>query len=250
MSSSPIILFQPPPGNILLNYNVRLLSTEQNPNCGIPQTYLDSQTVRESVFVKEQNAVPIKYQQDRDDTRSFCWVLYSSFPEVKLVGTIRLVPPPHHPHPAPGAKFEAPNEEPPGFGAMMLFSHIPLPMYAVDRKTSLHDGVESYVKLGRLCVIKEERGKRLADLMVNAALDWAKESAEEIGKGLGEKIPRWKGLVCVHAQEKAVGVWQRHGFVIDQGMGSWYEGGIRHVGMFRRLDLDESWKYLFKKRKT
>lgn len=43
----------------------------------------------------------------------------------------------------------------------------------------------------------------------------------------------------MHAQEYAVGVWERHGFVIDAGMGSWFEGGIRHVGMLRRLDLDE-----------
>jgi predicted GNAT family N-acyltransferase len=239
MSSPPIILFQPPPGNILLNYNIRLPSTEQNPSSGVPQTYLDSQTVRENVFAKEQNAVPIKYQQDRDDTRSFCWVLYSSFPDVKPIGTIRLVPSPHHPHPAPGAKFEAPNEEPPGFGTMMLFKHMPLPEYAIDRKTSLHDGSESYVKLGRLCVVQEERGKRLADLLINAALDWAKENVQEIGKGVGDKVPRWMGLVCVHAQEKAVGVWERHGFVIDEAMGSWFEGGIRHLGMFRRLELEE-----------
>jgi len=61
-------------------------------------------------------------------------------------------------------------------------------MYAVDRKTSLHDGVESYVKLGRLCVIKEERGKSLADLLINAALDWAKENAAELENGAGERF--------------------------------------------------------------
>jgi hypothetical protein len=150
MSSLPIILFQLPPGTILLNYNIRLPSTEQAPSSSIPQTYLDSQTVRENVFVKEQNAVPIKYQQDRDDTRSFCWVLYYSFPDVKPIGTIRLVPFPHHPHPAPESRFEAPDEEPPNFSQIMLFD-MPLPEYVVDRKTSLHGGIESYVKLGRLC---------------------------------------------------------------------------------------------------
>jgi GNAT superfamily N-acetyltransferase len=87
-------------------------------------------------------------------------------------------------------------------------------------------------------VIKEERGKRLADLLINAALDWAKRNTGEIEKGIGGKVPEWKRQVCVHAQEKAVGVWERHGFVIDQGMGSWFEGGIRHVGMFRRTELE------------
>jgi predicted GNAT family N-acyltransferase len=237
VASPPIILFQPPPGIILLNYNARLPSTAQSPSSGIPQTYLDSQTVRETVFVTEQKAVPIKYQQDRDDTRSFCWALYSSSPVVRPIGTIRLVPYPHHPHPAEGARFEAPDEEPEGFSQIMLFN-MPLPEYDVDRKTSLHDGVESYIKLGRLCVVKEERGKRFADLLINAALDWAKANASELGKGVGSGVPEWRGLVCVHAQENAVGVWDRHGFVTDQGMGCWFEGGIRHVGMFRRLVLE------------
>jgi predicted GNAT family N-acyltransferase len=116
----------------------------------------------------------------------------------------------------------------------MLFN-MPLPEHAVDRKTSLHDGVESYIRLGRLCVIKEELGKRYADLLINAALAWARENAEEFGKWVGEDVPEWKG---VHAQEKAVGVWERHGFVLDGGMGHWFEGEIRHVRMFRRIVLE------------
>ena len=229
------IRFQPPPGDVLRKYNIRLPSTEQHPSADIPQVYLDSQTVRESVFVNEQKAVPVKYQQDRDDTRSFCWVLYSLSPDSRPIGTIRLVPFPHHPHPAQGARFEAPCEEPDRFSTELLFKDIPLPEYAVDRKTSLHDGIESYVKLGRLCVIKEERGKSFADLLIKAALEWAQANAGEIGKKVGDEVPKWKGLVCVHSQEKAVGVWERHGFVVDEGMGNWFEGGIPHVGMFRRL---------------
>jgi hypothetical protein len=115
MSLPPVILFQTPPVNIPLNYNIRLPSTEQSPSSGIPQTYIDSQTVLENVFIAEQNAVPIKYQQDSDDTCPYCWLLYSSFPAVKPIERIRLVPFPHHPHPAPGARFEAPNEESPNF---------------------------------------------------------------------------------------------------------------------------------------
>jgi predicted GNAT family N-acyltransferase len=59
-----------------------------------------------------------------------------------------------------------------------------------------------------------------------------------IGRGVGGEIPEWKGLVCIHAQEEAVGIWERHGFVVDSGTGNWAEGGIRHVGMFRRIDLE------------
>jgi hypothetical protein len=88
-----------------------------------------------------------------------------------------------------------------------MFFNMPLPEYTADRKTSLHDGIENYFKLGRLCVIKEERGKRFADLLINSMLDWAKENAGEIEKGVRGKVPEWKGLVCVHAQEKAVDVW-------------------------------------------
>lgn len=134
MSSAPVILFQPPPGNILLNYQIRFLSTEQSPSSGIPQTYLDSQTVREKVFVEEQKAVPIKYQQDRDDTRSFCWVLYSTFPRPSPIGTIRLVPFPHQPHPTPGSRFEAPDEEPPNFSQAMLFNLLFRSMLLIERR--------------------------------------------------------------------------------------------------------------------
>jgi hypothetical protein len=28
------------------------------------------------------------------------------------------------------------------------------------------------------------------------------------------------------------------GLVVDEGMGGWFEGEIRHVGMFRRTELE------------
>lgn len=93
------------------------------------------------------------------------------------------------------------------------------------------------MKLGRLCVVKEKRGKRFADLLINAALDWAKENTAKVGREVGDEVPKWKGLVCVHAQERAVEVWKRNGFVVDEEMGNWFEAGIRHVGMLRRLEI-------------
>jgi GNAT superfamily N-acetyltransferase len=79
---------------------------------------------------------------------------------------------------------------------------MPLPEHVIDRKTSLHDSIKSYIRLRRLCVVQEERGKRYADFLITAAFEWARENAEEIGKGAGGDVPVWRGLVCVHAQEK------------------------------------------------
>lgn len=223
------VVFQPSIGDTFLSYDIRVPSTEQTAD--IPKTYLDAQFVRETVFVNEQKAIPVKYNQDRDDIRSYHWILYS--PSSKPIGTVRLIPPPHQLHPAPGQKFEVPDQEPPGWSTEMVFN-MPLPEWAVDRRTDLHDGIESYIKLGRLCVVKEERGKGLADSLIRAALEWAKEN-RELAKG---EAVEWKGLVCVHAQVAAVRVWERAGFVVDEGMGQWFEAGIRHFGMFKRIDLE------------
>lgn len=161
-------------------------------------------------------------------------VLYSPEQEGSPIGTVRLVPPPHHPHPAEGARFEAPGDDVPVVSAETLFSS-PSPRYVVDRRTDLHDGVEPYVKLGRLCVIKEFRGQGYAILLVRKMLQWIKENP---GFACGEDGWEWKGLVGIHAKVNAVGTWKKCGFVVDEGMGSWFEGGMKHVGMFLRLDMN------------
>jgi predicted GNAT family N-acyltransferase len=149
------------------------------------------------------------------------------------------VPFPHHPHPEPGSHFEAPSSSIPVQDPSVLFT-APIPEYKKDRKTDLHDGIELLIKLGRLCVVQEERGKRYADLLIQAALTWAREHPESLGmKVEGEEVPEWKGLACVHARVEAASTWARNGFVIDEGIGSWFEVGIKHVGMFCRLGLKE-----------
>lgn len=151
---------------------------------------------------------------------------------------MRLVPSPHHPHPTQGARFEAPGEDVPGLSAKELFA-APLPGYVVDRKTDLHDGVERYVKLGRLCVVEEFRGRGYAGLLVERMLKWAVENPGFACGGDDDDDGHvWKGLVGVHANVNAVRTWEKCGFVLDEGMGSWFEGGMKHVGMFLRLDLD------------
>lgn len=97
----------------------------------------------------------------------------------------------------------------------------------------MHNDIEPYVKLGRLCVLKEERGKRWADELIQEALGWAGRNAGFMGE-------EWRGLVFVHAQERAVGTWRSNGFVVDEGMGEWFEAGIRHFGMLRRADLKKA----------
>ena len=216
---------------MLETYNLLLPASSQSSL--IPQTFLDSLAVRAAVFVDEQKAVPLKHHIDRDDVRSCCMVLYSPGPASRPVGTVRLVPSPHHPHPAEGARFEAPGDDVPGVSAKELFS-ASLPGYVVDRKTDLHDGIEPYVKLGRLCVVEEFRGRGYGILLVTRMLQWVKENPEF---ACGDERREWKGLVGVHANVNAVGTWKKCGFVVDEGMGSWFEGGMRHVGMFLRLDL-------------
>ncbi|KAK5997207.1 hypothetical protein PT974_02560 [Cladobotryum mycophilum] len=244
-------------------------SPEAQPQ-SIPKPFLDAMEVREEVFVKEQGVAP-EFELDLDDPRSCHWVVYASVntikvPEVKddegtvvqprksststvPAGTIRLVPFPHEPHPKPGGKYwnyvlEG-EEDKDGEGNDVAQ---PKPVTA-DRPTTFHDGKEPYVKLGRLAVKKEFRGNSLAGLLVQTALDWIKQNPsyfdpsvkelglEQIGAATDTEIPQWEGLVCVHAQEAVIGAYKRWGFEVDEGMGTWWEEGIPHVGMFKRLEI-------------
>jgi predicted GNAT family N-acyltransferase len=216
----------------MLKYDLSAPASEQPST--IPTTLLQCLSVREIVFVEEQKAVPLQHHIDRDDARSYHWVLISTSTPPHPIGTIRLVPFPHHPHPEPGSRFEAPSSHIPVQDSSILFSK-PLPQYKRDRKTHLHDGVEPMIKLGRLCVIKEERGKGYANLLIQASLAWAREHPEIFEM---EDVPQWKGLICVHAREEAMSTWARNGFVLGEGMGTSFEAGIKHVGMVCRLDFE------------
>ena len=61
---------------------------------------------------------------------------------------------------------------------------------------------------------------------------------EKMGARDISEIPVWKGLICVHAQEQVEKIWERWGFKLDEGMGTWVEEGINHVGMFQRLNME------------
>lgn len=115
----------------------------------------------------------------------------------------------------------------------------------MDRATTLHDGREPYLKLGRMAVIKSHEGQGIARALVEAATAWATKEGvqtfskpgakDEQGKEVPAEMTRWNGLLCVHAQQSVIGFWQKTGFVIDEEMGTWTEAGIKHVGMFRKL---------------
>ncbi|KAL2755465.1 hypothetical protein ACRALDRAFT_2019243 [Sodiomyces alcalophilus JCM 7366] len=186
-------------------------------------------------------------------------------------GTIRLVPFPHEPHPIPNAVYwdgkltgrladdgttVIPEPRDPATWPINAPSRTHLTytdriprMMRRDRATSLHDGREVYVKLGRLAVLPEFRGNALSRLLVRQAISWLRahptyfnpSAAELASHGISHHCdpqkPYWNGLICVHAQETVVPVWERCGFRVDEGMGRWMEEGIWHVGMFLRLNL-------------
>ncbi|KAI9681099.1 MAG: hypothetical protein M1817_002381 [Caeruleum heppii] len=281
-SSTEFISFLPPPGPSVLSYT-RASSRPTSPGSThphvIPSTFLDAMSVRETVYVKEQK-IPFEDELDADDVRSFHWVVYasvsssssnstttakvnhssSSSPSTNskgrkgsetaalAVGTIRLVPPPHPPHPTPGSEHKIDNAE------------AQPPVKAEATPSKWHDGVEPYIKLGRLASLSAYRGLGLGRLLVNAALEWASKNADAIvppqsptsleaakvehgggggGGHLDGEARRWKGLVLVHAQKQVEPVWRKLGFERDDGMGVWDENGIEHVGMWRRVPVQE-----------
>lgn len=220
---------------------------DTDPARAVPQSFLDAMIVRERVYVQEQN-IPLENELDEDDARSFHWVVYASMPlkaatnsngaagggggggaerkgsgSTKMpIGTIRLVPPPHAPH--------------------------PLGTHGSDEAKEGHEPSEPYVKLGRLAVIPEFRKAGISKLLIETALSYAKAHPYEVGPLLDpasmEALKKgvaisWKGLVLVHAQVGVQKVWRKYGFETDESMGTWDEEGIDHVAMWRRVSVDQ-----------
>ncbi|OBT55524.1 hypothetical protein VE04_03487 [Pseudogymnoascus sp. 24MN13] len=221
MSSSDIQITLQRPLN-LDKYDRSVPAADQAHN--IPKSFLDCMAVREEVFVKGQN-IPLLLEGDSDDCRSYHWVAYASgedgtrFP----VGNLRLVPFPHEAHPLPGSSFDLP-----------------------ENVTGNEPIAEAYVKLGRMAVMEEYRGKGIAGQLVRSAIAWTKENPtafdvsgaiDESGAELPGAMTAWNGLICIHAQEYVAKTWARWGFKEDEKMGRWTEAGIPHVGMFMRVDI-------------
>lgn len=99
--------------------------------------------------------------------------------------------------------------------------------------STVWDHSESYVKIGRLATVAACRGRGYGRFLVNAALGFAGKNEGKMmrDKGLGE----WKGLVLTHAQKSVEGWYKSLGFELDEGMGRWWEEGIEHVAMWKRV---------------
>ncbi|KAI3327951.1 acetyltransferase [Xylariaceae sp. AK1471] len=282
------------------------LPPDQQTSPYIPPIFKDVISVREAAFAEEQQWWA---RYDDDDARSCHWVMYASVntttePEERdpdtdavirprrsvtrslPIGTLRIVPFPHPPHPKDGARYvgnvlqpadgdgvgggsssskdsgaaqgsKTDRTQPPRSQALSTVverRRTWAMAFKPDRKTDFHDGKEPYVKLERVAVVPEFRHHhRIPVELWDAAKNWLQEnptsfdpSIRELGMNLTMgastyDIPRWNGLVCLHAQEHLVEVYERWGFRVDKGMGRWYEEGIPHVGMFQRLKV----KYVF-----
>jgi len=160
---SQFIGFLPPPGALLAGYDSAQLHSHQVDD-KIPEVFRDAMSVREEVYVDEQQ-IPLENEFDSDDARSWHWVAYasvgtsgnsagqdgdgdrkSSTANQLAVGTIRLVPPPHPPHPEPGSSHKIDNAE----GAV--------PDTDKGARAQPGNGKEPYIKFGRLAVLKPFRG--------------------------------------------------------------------------------------------
>ncbi|EME47850.1 hypothetical protein DOTSEDRAFT_69693 [Dothistroma septosporum NZE10] len=245
MSKSEFVDLIRPIGERMSHYDPAKPPTDQprndatDPARAVPQGFIDTMIVREEVYVKEQK-VPLENELDEDDARSFHWVAYASIPakavtngngngERRLsgastkipIGTIRLVPPPHAAHPG----------------------HEP-----TTQQTNSNGEKEAYIKLGRLCVIKEFRKAGISKLLIETALAYAREHPYEVGPHLDpasmEALKKglalnFKGLIVIHAQPGVAKVWKRYGFEVDEGMGKWEEENIPHIGMWKRVDVTD-----------
>lgn len=246
-TNSEFVDFITPLGDRMKLYDPSRLPTDQpnndasDPAKALPAGFIDAMIVRDEVYVKEQH-VALENELDEDDERSFHWVAYASVStkagiplrdekmedarrrssaSTKMpVGTIRLVPPPHPPHPNGG--------------------------YGTD----VHDAKEAYAKLGRLAVVKEFRKAGISSLLIKTALNFAKNHPYNImpyrdatqavrDEEAGQRVGDFKGLVLVHSQTGVQKVWRKYGFETDQSMGHWDEEGIDHVGMWKRVDVTD-----------
>ncbi|KAI0205765.1 acetyltransferase [Astrocystis sublimbata] len=123
MGGTPFITLLEPCS--LNGYNASLPHDQQPQH--IPGPFKDAMEVRERVFVHEQK-IPLEYECDEDDARSYHWVMYASVnttvePEERdpatdkvirprrsvtqtvPIGTLRAVPFPHPPHPPNGSRW-------------------------------------------------------------------------------------------------------------------------------------------------
>ncbi|ESZ91529.1 putative acetyltransferase, GNAT family [Sclerotinia borealis F-4128] len=170
--------------------------------------FKDSCHIREQVYVHEQQAVPLVHHLDNDDARSVHFVIYAPIitpvastitntqQEHIPVGTIRLLPYPDHIRPLPNSRIitALPDAEISPPSHLFFQSH---PPYQIDKASTLYDGIEPYIRLGRLAVLPEYRGQGYADSLIQVAMKWAAEhpkfSYEMLSEEEKKEVPEWRG---------------------------------------------------------
>ncbi|OAL38941.1 hypothetical protein AYO20_01692 [Fonsecaea nubica] len=183
-------LFVRPPGDVIAP-NGFPADPRPQPPVG-PKVFRDAMDIRIRVFCDEQNC-GLDVELDEDDPRSWHWVCYHATREGQLepIAVVRIVPPPHGPHPN---GFSDPNEEP-------------------------------YVKLGRVATLPEHRGKGISRLLTEKALQWSFENRHEVspewrglvlchGQTSVEKMYQKLGFVT----DERLGRWQEEGI---EHLGMW-----------------------------
>ena len=224
--SKPVVELLPPPGPSVFKAPTSPPFTHPK----VSPTFLSALKVRIKVFVDEQHC-NAENEIDEDDARSWHWVVFFERTEVKAAaGTIRLVPVTPIAGHTEGEGMETAKRGEQALG----------PKHG---KTEMWDGHEPFVKLGRMATLKNYRKLGLGRLLVNTAFEWLESNADKV-TGQLEKISyghneeeMWRGLVLVHAQKEIERFWASVGFVKDDGMGTWWEEGIEHIAMWKRITL-------------
>ena len=224
----------PPPGPIVLSARQFVIQHATDPATApppsIPPLFLSALKIREEVFIHGQTCDP-SLEIDADDPISQHWVLFASpssssrSTEIHApAATIRLIPP----HP----KQASPHNDP---ATSVHLTSASEPDYD---GSELWDGKEPFFKIGRLSTVKECRGRGYGKWLVEEAIRWAAENGSGfVGKeNLGVE-GEWKGLIGANAQKNLQGWYESLGFVVDKGMGIWWEEGIEHVGIWKRVNV-------------
>jgi len=250
-------VLQPPPGP---NISPILKINNNDGDSVNPPIFNDALSIRSTVFVDEQGC-SAEAELDSDDARSWHWVMYASPPQSRApssspsdsnpgsdscqipVAVIRLVPPPHapHPHPDPHTHSSSSPRDPTGAEERIIASEDGL---SVKEPRQQEGEEEPYIKLGRIAVLPSYRGRGLSRLLIQTVENWALSHADEINDNSANNSHQnkknknntpWKGLILLHSQIRVQAIYERFGYRVDESMGMWYEEGMCHVGMWKRL---------------
>ncbi len=261
--SSPTVAFLPPPGPAAQDF--RTLPTGQvkySPSSTAdrapPRLFRDALSIRAAVFVLEQHCSGAE-EVDADDGVSWHWVIFAEMPneghqasrgdgesgsdvdDDSIVGEGKKTPGSDRPAEDSGEEEDTISGERPAATIRLVPAQahadaddekaVEGPDYKGSR---VWDHSEPYVKLGRLATVAACRGRGYGKMLVDTALGFARKNRGKVvrDRGLGE----WKGLVLVHAQKRVEGWYKSLGFELDEGMGWWWEEGIEHVAMWKRVE--------------